>query len=550
MMISRHFIYPAHSRHHRSCFIGGRIPPSSFARIGHGHSHNGPSSGGRAAGSSSRRRQYTAALSSSAWHNHLVSSRRRLATSCYGNDESTMDDHNDDEGMNDASTATAYYKPSSTSSETSWEQQPTNNNNYSLLGSRLLDKTISRAMRTLSTTSINEEDGTSSSSSSSDSSRRADYDDTSVNDYLKDAAVIRSRAIIDQSIVVGMGDNNSQSTPTSNTNNYSTPGASSERGVVAHQDKRTYLGNPSVTLTALAHSLWQSTILPYQDTVIDATCGNGKDCLALARMLFPNSIGDNDDNHQIDSNVEHDEKTTIPSNTHKPKQPRLIGIDIQPRAIANTQRSFLSSSLSSDIYYKFVTLLEQSHEHLLDVLPREEDRRSVGLVCYNLGFLPGAPPATAITSSTTVLASNNNNYKECQTQTETTLHSITDATLLLRVGGLLSIMTYPGSNLEESIAVEHFVEGLAMLTTREVGGWRGYVESIPDYVDENNSDDDDDDDDDDDKKYDKERVRCMVARALERVVAGGAKNQTWRAFVHKPLGRRLSPVLITAMRIK
>lgn len=455
-----------------------------------------------------------------------------MVTSCYGNDESTIDDDKDDEGMNDAPT-TAYYKPSSASSETPWEQQPTNNNYYSLLGSRLLDRTISRAMRTLSTTSINEEDGTSSSSSSdSNSDRRSDYDNTSVNDLI-DAAVIRSNSIIDRSIVIGSDDNNSQPTPTSNTNNYSTTGASSERG--AHKDKRTYLGNPSVTLTALAHSLWQSTILPYQDTVIDATCGNGKDCLALARMLFPDSIGDNIDDYRIDADVECDAAATT---TFKAK-PRLIGIDIQPRAIANTKRSFLSSSLSSDIYYKYVTLLEQSHENLLDILPREEeDRRSVGLVCYNLGFLPGAPPATAITSTTTVLVPNNDNYKECQTQTKTTLHSITDASLLLRVGGLLSIMTYPGSNLEESIVVEHFVEGLAMLTTREVGGWRGYVESIPDYGD------------DEDNDNNKERVRRMVTRALERVVVEGTKDQTWRAFVHKPLGRRLSPVLITAMRIK
>mmetsp|Transcript_21723 Transcript_21723/g.32886 ORF Transcript_21723/g.32886 Transcript_21723/m.32886 type:complete len:173 (-) Transcript_21723:163-681(-) len=124
------------------------------------------------------------------------------------------------------------------------------------------------------------------------------------------------------------------------------------------------------------------------------------------------------------------------------------------------------------------------------------------------------------------------NYKETQTQTQTTLNSITDASLLLRVGGLLSVMTYPGSNLEESRAVEHFAEGLAMLTTRDVGGWRGYANDIPDYDDDGG------------------RVRENVSRALERVVAEGSKKQTWRVFLHKPLGRPLSPVLVTAMRIK
>ena len=158
------------------------------------------------------------------------------------------------------------------------------------------------------------------------------------------------------------------------------------------------------------------------------------------------------------------------------------------------------------------------------------DKRSVGLVCYNLGYLPGAPTS----GPTLEQPETPSTYKDCKTQTETTLHSITDASLLLRVGGLLSIMTYDNSNLEESIVVEHFVEGLAMLTTRE--GWRGYADSIPDY-----------------DNLEGGRggvVRTLVTQALERVVAGGEGKQTWRAFVHKPLGRTLTPVLVTAMRIK
>lgn len=378
-----------------------------------------------------------------------------------------------------------------------------------------------------------------------------------------DAAFIRSTSIIDQSVMMST-DYNSPTTYTAN-NQSTTTGAQSGR-LAEHQDKRTYLGNPSVTLTALAHSLWQSTIYPYHDTVIDATCGNGKDCLALAKMLFPGSIDGAKNHHENDisdaypteNRIANGEQnfdwvaTATPNtistiNTHKPK-PRLIGIDIQPRAIANTQRSFLSlSSSSSEIYFKHVTLIEQSHENLIDIVSPvlgEDDCRSVGLVCYNLGFLPGAPSAPSTTSK-----NNNSNYKQCQTQTSTTLHSITDATLLLRVGGLLSIMTYPGSNMEESIVVEHFVEGLAMLTTREEGGWRGYAESIPDYGDGNDSSkiNNDDDDDDDENKA---RVRRMVTHALERVAAEGTKDQTWRAFVHRPLGRRMSPVLITAMKIK
>ena len=371
-------------------------------------------------------------------------------------------------------------------------------NPKSLVGS-LLEKTTSRAIRT--STNTNELD-----MEEDVATNDVDSNDAKSNPNVQnviDASIVRSSSFLDKDGVV-------------NDSSINTGGSQEGRDTnlppkKQHQDKRTYLGNPSVTPTALAHSLWQSTILPYQDTVIDATCGNGKDCVALAKMLFPNSMNSDDDCND-DLGIVLDDDSTSP-------KPQLIGIDIQSRAIQNTKQSLLSS-LSSDVYYNHVTILEQSHEHLMEV-PR--DMNSVGLICYNLGYLPGAPPANDQQTM---------DYKECQTQTETTLNSITDASLLLRVGGLLSIMTYPGSNLEESIVVEHFVEGLAMLTTRDVGGWRGYLDNIPNYNNDNG------------------RVKTIVTQALERVVDEGENKQTWRAFVHKPLGRPLSPVLVTAMRIK
>ncbi|EED88462.1 predicted protein [Thalassiosira pseudonana CCMP1335] len=356
----------------------------------------------------------------------------------------------------------------SSSTSNPWE------NPRSMVGS-LLEKTTSRVLRTLSTTSATTfNEGEVGSSAPNEGAKNASVDN------VIDSAIVRSSSVLESP--VERNDINSQC------NDDSSPPPKPKK---QHQDKRTYLGNPSVTPTALAHSLWQSTILPYHDTVIDATCGNGKDCLALARMLFPKSVAGDDD---VDENN---------------PQPQLIGIDIQSRAIRNTQKSLLAS-LPTDIYYNHVSVLEQSHEHLMDV-PRHN--KSVGLVCYNLGYLPGAGTPSGETSF---------DYKEY-------------ASLLLRIGGMLSIMTYPGSNLEESIAVEHFVEGLAMLTTRNEGGWRGYVDNIPEYVNEDGTKDD--------------SIRVLITQAIERVVAEGPKKQTWRAFVHKPLGRPLSPVLATAMRI-
>jgi len=387
----------------------------------------------------------------------------RCVVSMTSNDKSDGDSTISNKGRQSASTSST------------WD-------NKSLVG--LLEKTTSRAMSTLSST-INT-DVTKDSDATKDSD--VTTEDPTVQNVI-DAAIIRSSSTLDNDTNDDVNSNDIE------------PREQQSKPKKQHQDKRTYLGNPSVTPTALAHSLWRSTILPC-DTVIDATCGNGKDCLALARMLFPDNINDCTE-----------EDITGDGGDFKTPAPQLIGLDIQSRAIQNTKQSLLSS-LPSDIYYDHVSILQQSHEHLMDV-PR--DKSSIGLVCYNLGYLPGGVT---------------DNYKECQTQTETTLNSITDASLLLRVGGLLSIMTYPGSNLEESIVVEHFIEGLAMLTTRDQAGWRGYLENIPNYNDDNGS------------------VRMLVTHALERVVAEGMKKQTWRSFSHKPLGRPLSPVLVTAMRIK
>jgi hypothetical protein len=405
------------------------------------------------------------------WKQQLYHSRSVTVTASTLNMTSKHNNNNDVDGQENETKNRQSTRLSSASSA-AWDSP------QSLVGS-LLEETTSRAFRTLSDNSAYYYDGDM-------------VQNTSDLHNVIEATIIRSSSVIntkrEENGSVLQEESNGSSADITEQSIHTNP-------TIIHQDKRTYLGNPSVTPTALAHSLWQSTILPHQDTVIDATCGNGKDCLALAKMLFPYNDASNQD---------------VSSSS---PQPQLIGIDIQSRAIANTQRSLLSS-LPSEIYYNHVSVLKQSHEHLMNV---PADTQSVGLVCYNLGYLPGGTT---------------DNYKETQTQTQTTLNSITDASLLLRVGGLLSVMTYPASNMEESRAVEHFVEGLAMLTTRDVGGWRGYVDGIPDYDDDEGC------------------IRENVSRALERVSAEGSRKQTWRAFVHKPLGRPLSPVLVTAMRIK
>ena len=248
-----------------------------------------------------------------------------------------------------------------------------------------------------------------------------------------------------------------------------------------------YLSNPAINPTALAHKTWSHILRPNVDTVIDATCGNGNDSEAIASMLF------------------------TAGSVHN-AEPQLVCIDIQKEACDST-RDRLSRLLDATTMERHVSVLQTSH----DPLPRPRDESSVGLVCYNLGYLPQS-------------------NQDMLTQMDTTVSSIADAALLLRVGGMLSVMTYPRSNLSEDYAVHALLEGMALLTSKRV--------NLQDYVDNLGPDPSGDDDD---ISY---SVRDAVRIALDRIVAEGPRQQTWRVMENKMLGRPLSPALLTATRIK
>mmetsp|Transcript_13692 Transcript_13692/g.20092 ORF Transcript_13692/g.20092 Transcript_13692/m.20092 type:complete len:127 (-) Transcript_13692:28-408(-) len=126
------------------------------------------------------------------------------------------------------------------------------------------------------------------------------------------------------------------------------------------------------------------------------------------------------------------------------------------------------------------------------------------------------------------------------------MESLVDAALLLRTNGLLSILTYPGTNVNEANAVSYFCEGLVLFTAREENRWKRFVESIPpdaDVVEEGN-------DVNEEASLRTFAVRDIVTASLQRVFEQGSKNQTWRSFRHEQLGRPLSPILVTAIKIK
>lgn len=125
------------------------------------------------------------------------------------------------------------------------------------------------------------------------------------------------------------------------------------------------------------------------DTVIDATCGNGKDTLVLARLALDEEKG------------------------------RVVGMDIQKDALLRTEE-LLRGHLPNELMGR-ITLLQQSHAEF----PAFCKTGTVKLIVYNLGYLPTGD-------------------KTLTTMTATTMVSVEKALHLLSPGGMLSIMCYPG----------------------------------------------------------------------------------------------------------
>jgi SAM-dependent methyltransferase len=132
-----------------------------------------------------------------------------------------------------------------------------------------------------------------------------------------------------------------------------------------------------------AHHFWK-TLLTAGDTVIDATCGNGKDTLILSKLVAPTG--------------------------------KVYAIDIQQEALDRTQL-LLSEHLTPQERLQ-ITLLHQSHV----TFPHADN---VKLIVYNLGYLPRGD-------------------KTLTTQTSTTLISLSKALDLIPAGGAISITCYPG----------------------------------------------------------------------------------------------------------
>lgn len=148
----------------------------------------------------------------------------------------------------------------------------------------------------------------------------------------------------------------------------------------------------------LAHNYWRSLLRP-GDSALDATCGNGRDTLVLACLLF------------LEASPHADSQAHASGTLH--------ALDIQQQALDATH-ALLNNALSASAFAHL-----KFHLQCHGTLPKEILPSSLSLIVYNLGYLPGAD-------------------KQVTTRTSTTLNSLKQALPLLKKGGCISLTAYPG----------------------------------------------------------------------------------------------------------
>jgi len=159
------------------------------------------------------------------------------------------------------------------------------------------------------------------------------------------------------------------------------------------------------TATEWAHH-YLATQLSTNAHLIDATAGNGHDALFLSQFILP-------DGH-------------------------LYLFDIQEVAIQTT-RSLL---LSNEIPASNTSLFQCSHTELKERIPSNL-HGAIDAVVFNLGYLPGQ-------------------HKTLTTLSDSTLVALESSLELLKPGGILSVITYPGhaTGAEEARCVTNWMKSL------------------------------------------------------------------------------------------
>ena len=158
--------------------------------------------------------------------------------------------------------------------------------------------------------------------------------------------------------------------------------------------------------TELAMHIVRAYVGP-RSVVVDATCGNGKDTLALAEM----------------------------------NPAKLYAFDVQEDAVRKTIRLLEENGCKGSLADGRIIVQQLSHENLREYFDGKED--SFNVAVFNLGYLPGGD-------------------KHITTKAGTTLAAVQGAMHMLPPDGLVCITMYSGhpEGKAEKDALLEFAEGL------------------------------------------------------------------------------------------
>ncbi|WNQ10355.1 class I SAM-dependent methyltransferase [Paenibacillus aurantius] len=161
-----------------------------------------------------------------------------------------------------------------------------------------------------------------------------------------------------------------------------------------------------LSVLSFAHKLVSERMRPGEPAV-DATTGNGVDTLFLARLSGPKGC--------------------------------VYGFDVQEQALSNTRQRLAAEPEGQAP----VHLFKLSHARLAEVIPDEHAGR-LAAVMFNLGYLPGSGDERIIT------------------RPDSTLPALNGALSLLRPGGIVTVLLYPGheGGAEECREVERWAAAL------------------------------------------------------------------------------------------
>ncbi|SFP53407.1 class I SAM-dependent methyltransferase [Salibacterium halotolerans] len=155
---------------------------------------------------------------------------------------------------------------------------------------------------------------------------------------------------------------------------------------------------------------WMERVLENGDTAVDATAGTGRDTLHLARCVGNSGS--------------------------------VFSFDIQAEALEQTKQRLEKHHLQERVF-----LLNTGHEHAAGQLP-DEHRRNLKAAVFNLGYLPGGD-------------------KTVTTRTDTTIQAVSQLLNIIKPGGLLFVVVYPGHK-EGRVEKDRLEDYAASLPQKEI----------------------------------------------------------------------------------